>query len=365
MKATRLVATLALVLVASCSSDPETMHASRTSVPAPAPVSPAVVAEGALVLPAWLDAAPPDEALDDAKREEIQQESRRLARTLPAGSAIREAFFAKLTVLAPCGRAERSARAGAYSADAVTPVELVRVLRDTSAPCRASTLEAIGFAAHADEALAANVLGAATGSGADDVRRAAWLAFGSLGETAKREQNAVLGASIDRTVAEKLAAARGDDETFALLVAGNAGCAPCEATMKARAKDKSLEKRRIAVAALRFVDSPTSVDVMCASLVKDDDTATRDAAAWALGFRASRGDTRTACLTKAAQDDVSPRVRDQAIRSLATLADDVPSASTALSIVATDGPSAELARAELRVRGEHDPASNVVVPSER
>lgn len=287
-------------------------------------------------LPAWASAYPSDEGLGNAARDEIAHDARKLATRLPQGSALRAQLFASFAANPRCGRAHAAAVTGAFAA--ATADEIDGVLATMHTSCDEVVVEAAGFAPAPSKALAKRLVGLAEGSRSDAVRRAAWLAYGSLGETAGRTGDGALANEIQAKTLQFLRGAKGEARLVAIKTAGNAACASCTGELAKDLLSKEPSVRAIAAAAHRFVDDAASVATMCKVLSRDGDDGARDAAAWGLEWRGGSMKERVACLETAAKNDPSRRVRVQAALAVAGLADGSEEAADGLARLAVAGP---------------------------
>ncbi|MBL8609467.1 MAG: HEAT repeat domain-containing protein [Myxococcales bacterium] len=308
------------------------------SAPAPARVSP--VAEVAppeaplpTELPTWASSFPGDERVTDAQRDAIQNEARTLAKTLPAGSPLRAQLFARLTDAPRCGRAHAAAVAGTFSES--SPAEIEGALASMKTSCDEVIVEAAGFSQAAEPTLVSALERLTAGHREEASRRAAWLAYGSLGETARRTGKPELASVIDGKL-EKSLGVKSGDRALLVKAVGNAGCASCMPLLAGDMRSSDVGLRSAAVAAHRFVDDKSGVQAMCGALAADKDDAVRDMAAWALEWRGGEATERAACLERAARVDPSKRVRMQATLALGVLADDAAPARAALERLADD-----------------------------
>jgi hypothetical protein len=323
----------------------------EAKAPAPAVSSAEDKAPLPTELPSWTASFPSDDGLSNEARDGIQQEARTLAKTLPAGSPLRAELFARLGKSPRCGRAHSAAVAGAFSL--ATPAEIVSALGSMKTDCNEVLIESAGFAPEVDASLV-NAVQAYTKNGDPAQSRAAWLAYGSLGETARRAGSAPIADGVEATLASALAPAKGESRVLMVKAAGNAGCRACAGELAKDVRSPDLALRRAAVAAHRFLDDTSSVEAMCTALAKDGDDAVRDMAAWALEWRGNDAARRADCLDDAARRDTSKRVRMQATLALGVLADDHREATKALLGLA-DSPEldvAPLATQALAVRNQ-------------
>jgi len=313
-----------------------------TSPAAPAPEAPVANAPAAAVeeaaapaaLPGWTNPFPSDTAIDDGARDAIAHEARGLGASLPAGTTLRAQLFSSLVRAPRCGRAHSAAVAGVFAE--ASPSEIVEALEQLHSACDEVVVEAAGFANAANTRLADHVLGLAERSADDAVRRAAWLSYGSLGETAARAGDATLARHISSRVARELHGAAAGRRTLLVKAAGNAACAPCLPELALDLRSDDTARRASAVAAHRFVDHGPSVATMCGALAKDTDDAVRDMAAWSLEWRGGEPTARATCLEEAARVDPSRRVRMQSVLALAVLSDASGDARRALARLADD-----------------------------
>jgi hypothetical protein len=170
----------------------------------------------------------------------------------------------------------------------------------------------------------------------DTIRRAAWLSYGSLGETAERTGDVALARRISARVERELRSAKGERRLVLVKTAGNAACSGCMPEVARDLVSSDVAHRISAVAAHRFVDDRASVDVMCSALAKDAQDAVRDMAAWSLEWRGGAVGQRAKCLESAARLDPSRRVRLQAVLALGVLSDRHTQAHRALEHLALE-----------------------------
>lgn len=287
--------------------------------------------QASFTLPAWAVALPSDD-VSDAERDAIQHEARAFARSAPP-QATRELLAHLTRSSARCGRAHSAALAGAFSAD-IDPTEITVAVESSSVACTEVVIETAGFVPNPDRNLAAALLERTRFQANDDVRRVAWLAYGSIAETARERGDGGLAGSIDAILASRLASASGEERVLMVRAAGNAGCVACAPVLAEDATSHDDVLRRTAIAAHRFLGTKDSVDRMCGALEADSDGTARDLAAWALEWRSNDGADRAQCLERAATRDRSKAVRLQAVRALGILADDAPEAHDALARLA-------------------------------
>ncbi len=311
--------------------------------------------------PSWLDALPADEALSDAQRDAIQHDTRAYAKTATLDE--QRALLDRLTRGAPCGRAHAAALAGAMSAG-LEPTVVSAALESMHTACDEVLVEGAGFAPNPDATLAETLRRLAL-NGDDPMRRAAWLSYGSIAETARRRGDAALARAIDVTLAARLNATSGEEHLLFVRAAGNAGCEACEDALAVDAHADDPVLRRAAIAAHRFIEAPDAVARMCGALASDADGAARDLAAWSLEWRTSSGAERTRCLEAAARRDPSKGVRLQAVRALGVLEGDLVEAHDALGRLALlPGDVGALAERTLDVGAAADDGVAMALPSE-
>lgn len=282
-------------------------------------------------------------------------------------------LYGRLASVERCGRAADALAAGLFGAAGAAPSEVAAAVRAARPACRAPIAEAAGFASDVDASLVAALRQvrdeAARGRDPDGVveYRVAWLALGSLEETAARRGRAEVRAELDREIAGALAEASGPRELLLLRAAGNGGCVGCLPKVRARLDARDATVRRAAAAALRFVDDADAVRRMCARLAADADVAVRDTAAWALHAREGSAAERAACLELAARRDGEAVVRQQATQSLGLLAyHDERARDGIVRLVDAPHPEvASLALGVLRAEGERQGASDVRGAGER
>lgn len=159
-----------------------------------------------------------------------------------------------------------------------------------------------------------------TRSDDDDVRRSAWMTYGTLGRIAREAGETDLAACGERRLSTALASDRPAGDTRVLLsAAGNAGCSACRASLDV-AMAGAVEDRRIAVAADRFLEDRAAVDRMCRALRSDRDASVRGAAAFGLRHRSTFGVERLECLYDASMGDPADEVSRDAVASIEELA---------------------------------------------
>lgn len=308
-------------------------------------------------LPAWSAELPPDEGLLDADRDAIQHEAHFFMSQVGDGDVRRRELLGRLRDPAgACGRAHAAALAGAFTAG-IEPSLVAETVDQAKTSCAAMVVESAGFATRVDATLAA-ALEARTHADDEAVRRAAWLAYGSIAETARRTgaPDAVAD-DIDRTLARRLDRARGDELLLFVRAAGNAGCAPCAPRLARLSASTDMALRRAATASLRFLVDDASVSLMCQRVLHDRDDGVRDLAAWSLEWRTTQAAVRVDCLERAARGDASQRVRTQSVLALGILANDVGGAASALTrIAARDDDTGALATSTLVTRSTPEPA---------
>ncbi len=226
-----------------------------------------------------------------------------------------------LTPLASCGRAANALAVGLFGGATVSASVVRDVLKAAQPGCRAVFAESAGFASDPGPDLL-DELEREANALADDrpAYEAAWLAFGSLGETAARLGRKELQASVERRVIKALRTSSASDRLLMLRVAGNAACAPCASHFISSLKDNSAEIRRAGTSGLRFITTGAAVARMCERLENDNDLTVRDLAAWSLQWRKNDDEARATCLVKAAMNDPTKSVRIQATQSLGLLA---------------------------------------------
>lgn len=334
---------------------PIALVASHTqSLAAQAPAN-AAADETATTLPAWAASLPTDEDITDARRDAIQHEAYEFVRTAPAG-AKRELLGHLTGSTARCGRAHSAAISGALAAG-IDPLDVASALESASTECNEVVVESAAFVPNPDRNVALALLRKTRDAGEDYVRATAWLAYGSIGVTARTKGNTELARTIDATLVSRLAETSGEEHVLTVRAAGNAGCEACAPILAADASSNDDRLRRAAVAAQRFLGTKDSVARMCQALDGDADATTRDLAAWSLEWRANDGAERARCLEQAATRDRSKGVRLQAVRALGILADDAPEAHDALGRLAeTNGEVGVIAQRTLDVRKGGEPA---------
>lgn len=310
---------------------PIALVASHAQSLAAAPAN-ATANESATPLPAWAASLPSDDDITDARRDAIQHEAHEFVRTAPA-SATRELLGHLAGATARCGRAHSAALSGAMAAG-IDPVDVAAALESASTECNEVVVESVAFVPNPDRNVAVALLRKTHDASDEYVRTTAWLAYGSIGVTARTKGNAELAASVDAVLANRLAETNGEEHVLAVRAAGNAGCEACAPILATDASSPDDRLRRTAVAAQRFLGTKDSVARMCNALAGDADATTRDLAAWSLEWRANDGAERARCLEQAATSDRSKGVRLQAVRALGILADDVPEAHDALGRIA-------------------------------
>jgi hypothetical protein len=202
--------------------------------------------------------------------------------------------------------------------------------------CDEVVVEAAGFAPKVDSGLADRLLALAESASDDTIRRAAWLSYGSLGETAERTGDVALARRVSARVERELHSAKGERRLVLVKTAGNAACSGCLPEVARDLVSPDVARRISAVAAHRFVDDRASVEVMCSALAKDAQDAVRDMAAWSLEWRGGAVGQRAKCLESAVRLDPSRRVRLQAVLALGVLSDRHTEAHRALEHLALD-----------------------------
>lgn len=333
-------AALTLALATSQNGSPD---ATRSPAPSrlaetelPSPQARWVVPETTVptALPVWSASLPDDATLTAEMRDAIQVEARMLGKTLPRGTSLRVELFARMARSPRCGRAHSAAVSGLFAE--ASPSEIESVLSSMKTTCDEGIVEAAGFSPMADASLANALARLAEGRSEAATRRAAWLSYGSLGETARRTGDVALAVAIEARILRALAPATGAERLLMVKTAGNAGCASCVPHLAKETSSPDLALRSAAVAAYRFVDEPGAVSAMCGALGADREDAVRDMAAWALEWRGGAAVERAACLEKAARGDASQRVRTQATLALGVLADEHRSARASLEHLAAE-----------------------------
>jgi hypothetical protein len=300
-------------------------------------------------LPAWAASLPDDDEITDARRDAIQHDAHELARSAPAG-ATRELLARLVSSDAQCGRAHAAALAGVFSAR-IDPADVAVALETASSPCDEVLVESAGFVPNPSRDVAVALLRRANATPDERVRGSAWLAYGSIAETARARSDGDLARSIDAVLVNRLAATSGDEHLLMVRAAGNAGCAACAPALAEDVTSSDARLRRAAIAAHRFLGTSDSVARMCGALERDPDGTARDLAAWALEWRSNDGADRARCLERAAASDGSMGVRLQAVRALGILADDALDAHDALGRLADQpGDVGALAWSTLEVR---------------
>lgn len=286
-------------------------------------------------LPEWALASTDDAPITDAKRDTIQHDAIAFARRASVDET-RAVLAALAGPNAACNRAHGAALAGVLSAG-VDPRVVAATVHSASAQCNEVVVEAAGFVPNPDRALAAALLQRTSSPDADGaVRRAAWLSYGSIAETARRRGDVELARSIDTNLARALVTTNGEEHLLSVRAAGNAGCEACAPMLAEDASSSDLSLRRAAITSQRFIGTTDAVARMCSALEQDDDGSARDLAAWSLEWRSNDAEQRAACLEKAARTDRSKGVRLQAVRALGILAeDDTSPAHEALARLAT------------------------------
>lgn len=309
-------------------------------------------------LPLWSLDLPADEGLTDSARDRIQEEAHELMRRTSPGDPRRGELLDRLTLREHhprCGRAHSAALSGALTQESVEPELVARAVERADTGCDEVVLESAGFARNIDARLVAAIR-RRVGSQADATTRAAWLAYGSIAETARsaRADPSPLAQEIDAALSARLNVAGSVEEQLLFVrAAGNAGCVACRPSLAKIARSATPDLRRAAIAAHRFLDDESSVDLMCAALAREGDDRTRDLAAWSLEWRGTYGTKRARCLSAAAERDPSARVRVQSTLALGILADTITDATNALerlALRAADDRVAKLARGALVAR---------------
>ena len=333
-----------------CPASPEAVHSVPTVSSAVVAVPPEAASRGVIELPSWTARFPSDAELDDDTRDAIAHQARSLAALLPAGSGLRDELFSRLVRLPICGRAHSAAVSGVFAE--ASPVEIASALAQANTGCDEVLVETAGFAPTVDAGLAARLLVLAEGSPDDAIRRAAWLSYGSLGETAERTGDTALAKEISSRVERELRAAKDARRLVLVKTAGNAACAGCLPEVARDLGSPDVARRTSAVAAYRFVDGRASVAVMCGALAKDAQDAVRDMAAWSLEWRGGAAAERAKCLESSARIDPSRRVRLQAVLALGVLSDGHAESRRALERLAheTDLDMQPFAQRALEVR---------------
>jgi hypothetical protein len=182
-----------------------------------------------------------------------------------------------------------------------------------------------------------------------DVRAAAWLTLGTLERTAKGAGQADVASCVDHAIGGALAKVGAEDRPLMLAAAGNAGCEACRGAAHGATRSEDPSLRKSGALALRFSPEKDDVDALCGVVRTDVDPTVRASAAFALRHGEAHLEARLACLHDAASDEENDHVADDAIGSLAALADRSQLAVGTLVHVAR---SARLDSARARARDE-------------
>lgn len=254
------------------------------------------------------------------------------------GSSCGGDFVRALLETKRCSPAVEAIASGVVAGGGLAPDDLAAQLRASSAPCKATWVEAVQASPKVSRSLLKAMAWVARTAPDEETKRSAWLGLGTLGLAARRAKEWDEVNEVERLLRSRLMQARGAERTTAIEAAGNAGCELCDGHLQALARDEAATVRRSAFSALRFLSSSKAVDGMCRGLLKDPSTMVREQTAWAMRWSSSQDQERIECLLTAAATDSSERVRLESAQSLAVLAPQSKRAESAL--VHLTGPEA-------------------------
>ena len=187
------------------------------------------------------------------------------------------------------------------------------------ATCQWKALAALREATTVDPTIVAAV-SLLTGNADVDVASSAWMTLGTLGRLAREAGADGLVACVEERLAAELADRVDASQGVLIAAAGNAGCRRCGDLLHAEARGADPARRRLAVAALRFLPDERDVEALCQVLRAEPDAPIRGTAAFALRHGASRLERRLQCLFETATEDAAESVVHDAIASIAELA---------------------------------------------
>jgi HEAT repeat protein len=177
-----------------------------------------------------------------------------------------------------------------------------------------------------------------------DVRNAARLASGALarsGRAGHRTEADAIDAALAMRVTQAVTAAEKQDYIAAL---GNSGGPRTVPVLAASLGDEREDIRVAAARSLRLVAGPEAGSMLATTATKDTSPAVREAALFAMGFRAPLTTVEWDAVLKAAREDAAAYVRNRAVTLLRNDAARPPEATDALEWVALHDPSDAIRR---------------------
>lgn len=229
-----------------------------------------------------------------------------------------------------CGSAAELITSAMGRLGALSASTLRAALRSTGS-CTRAIVAGVASVPHVDASTADTVLAWSAAQHDPATRAGGLVVAGSLAHTARTDGDDRTAERVDQAIAGALSRAVPDGVVEQLLeAAGNAGCVACADAALRRLRSPANEVRLSAVAALRFVATPTAAPAMCRALLGDAAVDVREQAGWALRWERGGMRERVACLVTSAARDRSARVRAMAVTSLGVLAHDDRYAMSAL-----------------------------------
>jgi hypothetical protein len=258
-----------------------------------------------------------------------------------------------------CGRAYGAVAACVVSSPYFAAEWTRTLFAGASTACRAKLVPSLHQARHVDLQLVTAVAPFARAQTKEGPRSRAFLALGSLERTARAETPQAVDAVayVDALLARELHGTTGLRRQVMLEAAGNAACAGCldDVRTSLRAEDPIL--RRSATAALRFYEGPSELEALCRAASDDSSELVREQAVWSLRWSPSNEAPRALCLEQAARGDATESVRMAAVQSLLALSGASPRAVVALENLSRG----KVERAELLVAAS-DPDRGIFDP---